>query len=278
MGFAHVRCELDRGFEMAPRLVIIGRAEQRPAQIEMGRRRVGLQFHRTAVMLDGAGQIAEVIEGKAEIGVRCGMAGLGLDRGTVAGDGIFQPVPGVIGAAEGALNIGRARPHVARPLKAFDRLVMAFQLAQELPHARQALGGGGVDLGCAAESLKGLFVIVKRHIGAPEIAVIGGIGGIAGDGALDQFDRFAGLIACQPNEAGEMQGIGKIGFDFEQQAVESIRLVQAPGLMVLHGHIENFAAVLRRGFRLLRRAVIPRIFLLYVNHFMRLTGWYLKND
>lgn len=139
-----------------------------------------------------------------------------------------------------------------------------------MAHAGQALGRTWIDLNGSVKGLKRLIKIIKRRIGAPEIAMIGGIFGIYREGALDQFNGIARLVASQANEAEKMQRIGKFWVDFKQQSIKRIRLIQAPDLMMLHRHIQQLSAILFGPDRRLLWLALRLVYPLNVSHWARI--------
>ena len=168
-------------------------------------------------------------------------------------------------------DIGRARLYLAGLLQALNRFPVARQLAQQLAHAGQALGGIRIEFNGTAKGF-------ERRISAPEITVISGVAGVPANRLPNQFDSLARLIARQADQPGKMQLIGKLRLDIEQQTIKPIRLVQPPGLVMLHGHVENLIAV-RGSLRCrLRRAVFRWFHPFNMSHFVRLMTRHLRND
>ena len=82
--------------------------------------------------------------------------------------------------------------------------------------------------------------------------MISGVAGIARNLPLDKRDRIAGKVSRQPDQAGEVECIGVIRLNIKQQPVQPIRFIQAPGLVMLHSHVQQLAAIPRDlGRRLL---------------------------
>jgi len=78
--------------------------------------------------------------------------------------------------------------------------------------------------------------------------------------------------------AHDNQVLGYGMLDIEQQTIKPIRLVQPPGLVMLHGHVENLIAV-RGSLRCrLRRAVFRWFHPFNMSHFVRLMTRHLRND